>query len=854
MARIISFFLLLLAVAAAAHAQPIAMQDCAQPAAVCEQDQNGGAKLIDAGIPAPVIADGTLDPGVIDAVEGLRGDLGQVAGKPSSAAPARVSIIVGTFGHSPVIDRLVREKRLNPVGVSGQWEAYLQQVVDNPAPGISRALIIAGADKRGTIFGIYDLSRRIGVSPWNWWADVPAKHHADLWITAGRRVEKPTVKYRGIFINDEDPALGGWAKATFGGTNHQFYDKVAHLILRSSGNYLWPAMWGRSYYEDDPQTAALFNKLGVVVGTSHHEPLMRAHVDWERHGDKTPWDYTKNAERLHNFWREGMERTQGQEKLVTIGMRGDGDEPMTQGTAIDLLERIVADQRKIIADVTGKPASETPQVWALYKEVQDYYDKGMRVPDDVTLLFSDDNWGDIRRLPDPGAKRAGGYGIYYHFDYVGGPRNYKWINTNQIERTWEQMHLARAYGADRLWIVNVGDIKPMEYPISFFLDYAWDPDGCALDCLANYPRKWAAEQFGDAHAAEIGELLTRYTQYNARRKPELIDADTFSLDNFGEADRVVRDWSALAAKAEAVGKQLPADTQDAYFELVLYPILASANLNDLYVTVARNRQLAAEGDVRANSLAERAKALFARHAELRHNYESRAGGKWTDMMSQTVFGYTSWQQPDRDIMPEVRTMNAPTSRADVLAVDDYPIGPFEVPIGTHGFIEDNGIVAIEAPHYSNAVSANGIDWKTIPNLGRTLGAVTAFPVTAPAQLAGKGPHLDYDVYLRADGAPTLQVVTAPTLDIRGRGQLRYAVSIDGQAPQIVNLATDSEAEWSKAVAQNAWIKEVPVHVDGAGQHVIHLWQVDPGVDFERLVLFRAVLPKSYLGPPESERR
>jgi hypothetical protein len=344
-------------------------------------------------------------------------------------------------------------------------------------------------------------------------------------------------------------------------------------------------MWGRSFYEDDPESARLANEMGVIIGTSHHEPMMRAQVDWDRHG-KGPWDYSRNAPELRQFWREGLERTKDYDRVVTIGMRGNGDKPMTQGTAIPLLERIVSDQRKIIADVTHRPASETPQVWALYKEVQDYYDKGMRVPDDVTLLFSDDNWGNLRRLPEPGAKRAGGYGIYYHFDYVGGPRNYKWIDTTQIERVWEQMHLAWFYGADRLWIVNVGDLKPLEFPTSFFLDYAWKPNDCELDCLAQYPTSWAAEQFGDEHAAEIGELLTRYTQYNARRKPELIEPDTFSLDNHGEADRVVADWRALAAEAERVGRELPADMQDAYFELVLYPILASANLNELSRRIA----------------------------------------------------------------------------------------------------------------------------------------------------------------------------------------------------------------------------------------------------------------------------
>jgi len=571
---------------------PAAVQACSGAAAVCSTQMPQAMPLIVDGQPASIVADGALDAGSSRAVSGLRQDLLRVSGSSGHGDEGNglssSQVLVGTLGLSPVIDQLVLEGKLDVSAIRGQWEGYIHAVVPNAVPGVEKTLVIAGSDKRGTIFGIYDLSRRLGVSPWHWWADVPVRVQRNVSVLPGARVDMPRVKYRGIFINDEEPALGGWARATFGGINAEFYEKVAELILRQRGNYLWPAMWGKSYFEDDPKTAAHLDEMGVIVGTSHHEPLMRAHADWSRERDGA-WDYTSNAERLREFWREGIQRTRGHDKLVTIGMRGDGDEPMTDGTAISLLEAIVRDQREIIADVTGKPASETPQVWALYKEVQDYYDQGMTVPDDVTLLFADDNWGNIRRLPEAGATRAGGYGVYYHFDYVGGPRNYKWINTNQIERVWEQMHLAWEHGVERLWVVNVGDIKPMEFPISFFLDYAWNPEAIGIPELTAYPAEWAGQQFGPQHAAEIGELLTRYTQYNSRRKPELITPETFGLET-GEADRVVEDWSALVRRAEAVETQLPADARDAYFQLVLHPIQASANLNELYVTVARNRR------------------------------------------------------------------------------------------------------------------------------------------------------------------------------------------------------------------------------------------------------------------------
>jgi len=416
-------------------------------------------------------------------------------------------IIIGSIEQSSFVKQLIQTKKIKSDSLKGKWEAYQIQVIKNPFKGIDNALIIAGSDKRGTAFGVFELSKQIGVSPWYWWANVPVKKKKQIYILKNILVQdRPIVKYRGIFINDEAPAFSGWAKEKFGGVNHLVYEKIFELLLRLKANYLWPAMWGNAFNDDDTLNPILANKWGIVMGTSHHEPMMRAQQEWKRYG-KGQWNYDSNKIELNQFWRKGIKNMDSHESIVTIGMRGDGDKPMTQGTAINLLENIVADQRKIIAEVTHKPASQTPQLWALYKEVQDYYDKGMRVPDDVTLLLCDDNWGNLRKLPKLTDKpRSGGYGIYYHFDYVGDPRNYKWINTNNIARVWEQMHLAYEYGVDKIWIVNVGDLKPMEFPISFFLDYAWNPKKINPDNLPDYYTRWASQQFEPKYAKEIGKL------------------------------------------------------------------------------------------------------------------------------------------------------------------------------------------------------------------------------------------------------------------------------------------------------------------------------------------------------------
>jgi endo-1,4-beta-D-glucanase Y len=622
--------------------------------------------LVSENTSAPMYISSKDYPGVVRVFKQLQGDIEKVTGlKPElikDKTPAGKNIVIaGTIGKSEIIDELIRSGKLNIGSIKDKWESYIITIVKVPFPGAENALVIAGSDKRGTIYGIYDLSEKIGVSPWYWWADVPVKKHNNLYVKPGTYTAgEPKVKYRGIFINDEAPALAGWAIEKFGGFNHKFYENVFELILRLKGNFLWPAMWGRAFYDDDPENPKLADEYGIVISTSHHEPMMRAHVEWERYG-KGPWNYETNSETLREFWREGIERMGNNESIVTLAMRGDGDEAMSPDANISLLEKIVNDQRKILTEVTGKPAESIPQVWALYKEVQEYYDKGMRVPDDVTVLLCDDNWGNIRKLPLPGKEikeGAGGYGIYYHYDYVGGPRNYKWLNTSQVERVWEQMNLAYEYNAREIWIVNVGDIKPMEFPIEFFLDYAWNPEKMNAAQLPGYYHRWAAKQFGQDVAEETADIIASYTKFNSRRKPELLSPGTYSLTNFREAETILADYKSLEEKARTIYEKLPAEQKDAYYQLVLHSVEACVNLNELYVAAGKNYLYAEQERAAANKMAARVKELFEKDASITDYYNNKlAGGKWSHMMDQTHIGYTSWQQPDNNIMPEVKEID-----------------------------------------------------------------------------------------------------------------------------------------------------------------------------------------------------
>lgn len=770
-------------------------------------------------------------------------------------------IVIGTIEKSTVLQRLIQQKKIAADHVPRKWEAYLTQLVKDPFPGVDHALIFAGGNRRGTAYGVLEFSKEIGVSPWYWWADVPIKKQATVYIK--KRVQKadaPLVKYRGIFINDEAPALSGWSKEKFGGFNHLFYEKVFELILRLKGNYLWPAMWGNAFNDDDPLNPKLADEYGIVMGTSHHEPLVRAHDEWRRYGSGK-WNYDSNAIRLQDFWRKGIERMGSYENVVSIGMRGDGDEPMTQGTAIALLERIVKDQRAIIASVTKKDASTTPQMWALYKEVQDYYDKGMRVPDDVTLLLCDDNWGNIRKLPSLKEKpRSGGYGIYYHFDYVGDPRNYKWLNTNTISRTWEQMHLAYEYGVKQLWIVNVGDIKPMELPTSFFLDYAWNPRKWTANNLLQYTQEWSAQQFGRKHAAAIAAILNKYTQYNSRRKPELLSPDTYSIANYNEAATVVREYNDLLVKAEQINTAIPAADKDAFFQLVLHPVKACANLNNLYVAAAKNRQYAEAGDIRANLYADSVKYFFQTDSLISLQYNKGiAGGKWNHMMDQTHIGYTYWQQPFRNKMPDVTYVKAEKSTVamnDTVTMSMASAGRILPQLPRNGrmaFCETDGYVSINAAHFSKKAISGNNSWQVIRYIGRSGDGITRFPVTAPAQSADlNSSYLVYEIYTSDSGHAQLHCYFSPTLNVNNDG-LRYAVSIDNEAPQVINLHEGgiSNITWARWVANNIIIKSTDHHLAKPGKHLIRFWSIDPGIVLQKLVLDLGGLKPSYLGPQET---
>ncbi len=793
------------------------------------QKADGLVTFTESGSSIAIQSEATDYKGVQIAVQNLFSDLESATGVKASTSSAPFQIIIGSIDKSRIKSKLTKEQFKQ---LKGKNEKFLICVSEGQ-------ILIAGSDQRGTIYGVYELAEQLGVSPWAWWADVPVVKHTNVYLQKGVYTDgEPAVAYRGFFINDEAPCLTSWVKNTYGTEygDHRFYARVFELILRLRGNFHWPAMWGWAFYADDPLNSQTAKDMGMIIGTSHHEPMARNHQEWARHRrENGAWNYATNQETLDRFFREGMERAKDTEDIITIGMRGDGDEAMSKDTDTKLLEKVVENQRKIISQVTGKPANKTPQVWALYKEVLDYYDAGMRVPDDVIMLLCDDNWGNVRRLPNAQErKHPGGWGMYYHVDYVGAPRNSKWLCNTPIQNMWEQLTLTYDYGVNKLWILNVGDIKPMEYSISEFFDLAWNPHRYEAHNLLDHTRKWCAQQFGEENATEAARILNLYLKYAGRCTAEMLDARTYNLAS-GEWKQVADEFQQLEIDAQQLAARLALtpSRMDAYRQLILFPVQAMSNLYAMYYAQAMNLALAAQGKVEANEWADRVERCFEHDAELCRQYNKDiAGGKWNGMMTQKHIGYTNWNDNfPRDIMPR-------TQRVD--EASNAHQGNFV--IEKKADLSAN-YIAIEAEHYFKASSptSSKAAWTVIPYLGRTLGGVAVMPYTEPVD----GAALTYKFRGNATTDKVLvSVMCKSNLAFARTEGHRYAISLDGGEEQIVNyngkLNEAPENIYSvyyPTVARRVKVDDISLSISNEKEHTLTIRPLDPGIVFEKFTIF-----------------
>ncbi|BEJ01309.1 hypothetical protein CcaverHIS631_0511660 [Cutaneotrichosporon cavernicola] len=658
------------------------------------EPSTGALKLASASGALPILYDSGDPEAVHIAVATFAEDVLRVVGvKPELNAGVlppgtTAAIIVGTVGSTLL--KCVRDHAGDsfeipheqlPLAAPGlstdDWEAFDARVISRPIDGIDEALVITGSDRRGTIYALYTLSEHMGVSPWYWWADVPPTQHETVAFRrdAVHAHGPPTVKYRGYFLNDEQPVLWNWAREHFHmGQKPPFqvemYARMFELLLRLKGNYMWPAMWESMFAVDGldglpnpPKPGPnqeLAERYGVVMGTSHHEPMSRNQKEFTTFGSGE-WNFTTNVDFLRGFWRYGAERARECETVYTVGMRGDGDLPL-DGADVHLLENITAEQQAILRKVHGEDISGIPQMWAMYKEVMGYFANGLEVPDEVTPLLSDDNWGNLMAvLPEDKEYKSGG-GIYYHADYVGDPRDYKWINTVPLAKSkppgdvadavWEQLNVALAFKTDEIWILNVGDLKMLEVPLEYFLDMAYDAGRWPRISLEEYLSLRAERDFGAGKlAGEIADIMARYSVYASRRKAELVDSETFSLLNYDEGETVLGQWRDLEAHAKAIYDTLPGPYRIPFYELVYVQLQLQANLCRLYISAAKSNLYATQGRSAANYFAHDALLAFERDHQLTAEWDRLLGGKWKHMLSQPHIGYQYWQMPVRNSLP-----------------------------------------------------------------------------------------------------------------------------------------------------------------------------------------------------------
>ncbi len=789
--------------------------------------------LTDASAAFPLVADGRAAALVVSpddakvvhlAARDLARDIASITGiAPPSAgavAPNRPSprdataprVLLGTLGHASEIDALVTSGALDVGDLRGAWESFLIATLAPPAVP-APTLVIVGSDRRGTAFGIYELSQQIGVSPWHWWADVAPEKKSELFIPDGtRRFGPPSVKYRGIFLNDEDWGLQPWAATTFepenGGIGQKTYAKIFELLLRLKANTLWPAMHACTKpFNADPRNAALADDYAIVMGSSHAEPMLRNNVREWPHDRAADYNYVTNRAGVRAYWEERV-RTNGRyENLWTLGMRGIHDSAI-QGAKTDveriaILEQVFADQRAMLAEhaspcragspdpAANNPAPSIPQIFCAYKEVLDLYRDGLRVPDDVTIVWPDDNFGYVRNFASAEERqRSGGFGVYYHISYLGRPLAYLWLCTTPPALIWSEMTKSYAHGADRVWIVNVGDLKPAEIGTEFFLRLAWDVKQWGPDAQPKFLREFAAREFGATHAERIASILDRYYTLNFARKPEHLQwwlpgqPPRPSDWTRGELEARRSAFDDLRSDVDYLAEKLPIERRDPFFELIAYPVKGAALANRRYILGEQGFHLDAARDADTG----------LRELTRRFN-EDVALGKWK--------GFMRLEPADDDW----KSMRIAPWRPSVLP-DTKPS-------------EVDGLISLPVFFAAETREGAGI----IPGLGRYGGALrVAKDALYTYEFESDGRNLDL----------TFEIL--PTHPLRG-DSLRLAFSIDDDPLQTLALPVrDGGPEWAQGVLNGYRPLTTRIRLSQPGAHKLTIRGIEDGVVLDRIVL------------------
>ncbi len=851
--RIIAYILLCCSIAVNAQVE------------VSYSKDNRGIKLFGNGESAAVVVSPKDFITVKKAAQLLAGDMLRAGAENAEAVvtdtpDSRHAVIAGTVGHSRLIDDMIRNGKLDANPIVNGHEQYILSIVENPLPGVKKALVIAGSDRRGTAYGLLSVSEGIGVSPWYWWADVPIKAHKEAWASGNYVSPAPSVKYRGFFINDEDWGLKPWSTYNYekelGDIGPKTYARVCELLLRLRGNMLAPAMHScTGAFYSHPESKLVADTFGIIITTSHCEPLLlnnAALSEWDSKRDGS-WDYLTNSKTIRDKWENRLNEAACYENIYTMAMRGVHDAGLVTEIPIDekvtLIQQVIGDQREMLTRHTGKPITEIPQIFVPYKETMDIYDNGLKVPDDITIVWVDDNYGYFKKVSnDDERKRSGGAGVYYHLSYLGAPHDYLWICTTPPVLMYEELKKTYDTGADRYWLLNVGDIKPMELGIQTFFEMAFDFDNFDVRKVNEHQVKFLASIFGTKYEKEFKYILDNYYRLAWSRKPEFMgfecewddaahtglrDTD-FSFDNYNEARQRLADYRRISDMADSITDSLDPQLKNAFFEMLAFPVKGAYQMNRKFLMAQLNHELLAKNDAAgANRAARETDIAYDSIQTLINEYNSLLDGKWKGMMDLAPAFCALYQNKpvvtvtpgagERDLNIEPVETQSGTDRCMVLNLSDYDFAT-----GASG-------------HNINIVKGIGYDGYVIK-----LGEPTT-PVADPTDLSGA--KIVYSLPAFSTDSIDVYVDAVPLWPLHDGRSTRIGVAVDDSVKVFENKFKEYSREWKDQVLRNGVVKHFRFAVDkNKPSHKLSLICGDPGMMVQKIIIDWGGLKKSYIGP------
>ncbi len=799
----------------------------------------------------PIIIDNTDAKVVEISANALSADINAITGKAplvlSELNDKKNIILAGTIGQSKYIDQLIYEGKLDVSKIKDQWEAHQLLVLENPFPNVEKALVIAGADRRGTSYGIFELSKILGVSPWIYWANVHPEKHEQIFIAGQKTViESPSVQYRGIFINDEDWGLHPWAAANIDtdieDIGPKTYALVFELMLRLKINFMWPAMHPCTkafyYYPENPKVA---NDYAIVIGSSHCEPMNRNNVfEWkqnfEAEYDQNPgdWRYDTNKEQIYKYWDDRIKVSNNYENFYTVGMRGIHDSgmpgPRDINSKINLLEEVIDDQRRIF-DTYYDQNTSVPQLFCPYKEVLTLYQRGLDLPEDVTIVWADDNHGYIRQLSSPEEqKRSGGSGVYYHISYWGKPHDYLWISSISPALISYELTKAYQFNARKIWVLNVGDIKPAEMEIEFFADLAWNVEKWVPQNAEKYYYKWAAETFGKDYADDIAAIKKEYFRLAQNAKPEHLGMLSFTEEMQNER---LNDYAKLLKAVETLEDKLPSRLEDAYFQLIKYPVEGAALMNQKAFYADKSMKLIQENDEEALVYSEKSIEAYQKIQEITRQYnEDISNGKWNKIMSASPRNLPIFDAPH--VAKEAWLSNPKLIEAVDVGRNKY-LDNLPASSSNAEYFKTNNLVAIPATDYLKIDDFSDDQIIEIPGLGLGGTSISRFPFTGDSYSKDdfeKVPSLSYGIQL-VPGEYTIAVKCVPTQRICDGRRVAYAISVNDGEPMVVDVdVSKSQRAWGKSVLQG-FSEGVTKHQLGQ-KDIIRIYLLDTNIAVSRI--------------------